>query len=80
MLPTIDRKQVANIQTTENSCTKIESVLSRMLTLKDGRNLYIKEFEVVGYHSIETELTLRKIFPKQTRGALSLWNRDRVNN
>ena len=51
-----------------------------MLTLKDGRKLYIKEFEVVGYHSIETELTLRKIFPKQTRGGLSLWNRDRVNN
>ena len=26
MLPTIDRKQVANIQTIENNCTKIESV------------------------------------------------------
>ena len=71
MLLTIDRKQVANIQTIENNCTKIEAFLSRMLTLKDGRNLYINEFEVVRYHSIETELRLRKLFPKQTRGGLS---------
>ena len=48
MLPTIGSKQVANIQTMENNRTKVASIFYRKCkNLKDGRNLYKNEFEVV---------------------------------